>query len=173
MSEEAPLNVTKTQLVAAPPPRVLAAFFDSKDLAAWWASVRSVTVPRPLGMYAVEWDPTDCKDDVLGRLGGTFHGTIMDYRAGASFFIADAFWQPPDGDPIGPMAVEVHCRPHGNGRQTMVTVRHSAKGEGPRWKRYFEIMNRGWEGALIELKAHMDRESERTKVTDKDNQGRR
>ena len=160
-----PLSVVKTQLVPAPPVRVLAAFFEANDLATWWGTVRSVTVARPLGTYAVEWEPTNFKDDVLGRLGGTFHGTIMDYRAGASFFIAEAFWQPPDGDPIGPMAVEVHCRPHGNGRQTMVSVRQSAKDEGPRWRRYFEIMNRGWEGALEELKAHMDREAERTRAT--------
>ena len=172
MSAPTPLTVLKTQLVPAPPVRVLAAFFEAKDLATWWGTVRSVTVPRPLGMYAVEWDPTDFKDEVLGRLGGTFHGTIMDYRAGASFFIAEAFWQPPDGDPIGPMAVEVHTRPHGNGRQTMVTVRQSAKDEGPRWRRYFQIMERGWDGALGELKAHMERENERTKATT-DNQGRR
>jgi hypothetical protein len=45
----------------------------------------------------------------------------------------------------------------------MLTVRQSGEGEGPRWERYFDIMGRGWEGALLELKDFMDREAERTK----------
>ena len=157
------LDVTRSELIQAPPVRVLAAFFDGKDLAAWWQVARSVTVPRPLGTYAVEWESTDFKDEVLGRLGGTFHGTIIDYRPHGAFFVGEAYWQPPDGEPLGPMALEVHCRPHGNGRSTMLTIRQSADGVGPRWERYFALMSRGWEGALQDLKAFMDRESARTK----------
>ena len=100
---------------------------------------------------------------MLGRLGGAFHGTVIDYRPNAAIFLADAFWQPPDGDPIGPMALEVQARPHGNGRMTSLTVRQSGEGEGPRWERYFQIMGRGWEGALQALKDYMDREAERTR----------
>ena len=57
------------------------AFFDPGALGAWWQTARSVTTPRILGPYAVEWAPTDFKDEMLGRLGGTFHGTVMDYKA--------------------------------------------------------------------------------------------
>ena len=160
------LDVTRTQLIPAPPARVMAAFFSEADLKTWWGVTRVLTVPRALGMYAIEWQSTDFKDDVLGRLGGAFHGTIIDYRQNGAFFLAEAFWQPPDGDPIGPMALEVQARPHGNGRQTMLTVRQSGEGEGPRWERYFQIMDRGWENALIQLKDFMDREAERTKKTD-------
>jgi len=155
--------VTHSGIIQAPPVRVLAAFFDGKDLGGWWQVVRSVTVARPLGMYAIQWDSTDFKDEVLGRLGGTFHGTIIDYQSKGAFFIAEAYWQPPDGEPIGPMALEVHCRPHGNGRSTSLTVRQSGKGEGGRWKRYFEIMDRGWEGAIAELQGYIDRETQRTR----------
>ncbi len=162
-SQSEVLDVKRSLLIQAPPARVLAAFFDTKDLAGWWQVVRAVTVPRPLGMYAIAWEPTPFKDEVLGRLGGTFHGTIIDYRPNGAFFVAEAYWQPPDGDPIGPMALEVHCRPHGNGRSTMLTVRQSGEGEGPRWQRYFEIMGHGWEGALQEMKDYMDKEAERTK----------
>ena len=109
------LDVTRTQLIQAPPARVMQAFFTDADLKGWWQVTRAFTVPRPLGMYAIEWESTDFKDDVLGRLGGSFHGTIIDYRANAAFFLAEVYWQPPDGDPIGPMALEVQCRPHGNG----------------------------------------------------------
>ncbi len=164
MPQATRLDVTRTELIQAPPARVLAAFFDGKDLADWWQVTRSVTVARPLGTYAIEWASTDFKDDVLGRLGGTFHGTIIDYRANGAFFIGEAYWQPPDGEPLGPMALEVHCRPQGNGRATMLTVRQSAEGDGPRWERYFEIMSRGWEFALLDMKAFMERESLRTKT---------
>ena len=157
------LDVTCTQLIQAPPARVMQAFFSDADLKAWWQVTRAFAVPRPLGMYAIEWASTEFKDEVLGRLGGAIHGTVIDYRPNAAFFLADVYWQPPDGDPIGPMALEVQCRPHGNGRATMVTVKQSGEGEGPRWERYFQIMNRGWEGALQEMQAYMQRESARTK----------
>ena len=157
------LDVTCTRLIPAPPARVMQAFFADTDLKAWWRVTRAFMVPRTLGMYAIEWESTDFKDEILGRLGGAFHGTVIDYRPGASFFLADAYWQPPDGDPIGPMALDVQCRPHGNGRQTMLTVKQSAEGEGPRWERYFQIMDRGWEGALLELKDFMDKEAQRTR----------
>jgi uncharacterized protein YndB with AHSA1/START domain len=157
------LDITRTLLIQAPPARVMAAFFDEQDLKTWWQISKCFAVPRTLGTYAVEWDATDFKDDILGRLGGAFHGTIVDYRPNAAFCLAEAFWQPPDGDPIGPMALEVQARPHGNGRMTMLTVRQSGTGEGPRWERYFSIMNRGWEGALQEMKDYMDREALRTR----------
>jgi uncharacterized protein YndB with AHSA1/START domain len=163
-AEEKVLDVTRTQLIQAPPARVMQAFFNDADLKGWWGVTRAFTVPRPLGMYAIEWASTDFKDDILGRLGGAFHGTVIDFRANQSFFLAEVYWQPPDGDPIGPMALEVHCRPHGNGRQTMLTVKQSGKGEGPRFERYFSIMNRGWEGAIAEMKDYIDREIERTKL---------
>ena len=158
------LEVTRTQLLHAPPARVMQAFFTDTDLKAWWGVTRAFTVPRPLGMYAIEWESTDFKDDVLGRLGGAFHGRVMDFRAHQSFFLAEVYWQPPDGEPIGPMALEVHCRPNGNGRQTMLTIKQSGEGEGPRFERYFSIMNRGWDGALAEMKDYFDREIERTKL---------
>ena len=158
------LDVTRTQLIHAPPARVMQAFFNDADLKGWWGVTRAFTVARPLGMYAIEWESTGFKDDVLGRLGGALHGRVMDFRVNASFFLAEVYWQPPDGDPIGPMALEVQCRPHGNGRQTMLTVKQSGEGEGPRFARYFSIMNRGWEGALTEMKDYIDREIERTKL---------
>src|SRR6266576_3992055 len=94
-------------LIAAPPGRVLRAFFDADALAAWWQVTHSVTSPRMLGPYAIEWTPTDFRDEVLGRLGGVFRGTGKQFHAAQGFFVADAYWLPPDGDPIGPMALHV------------------------------------------------------------------
>ena len=96
-------------LITAAPTRVLAAFFDPDALAAWWQAARSVTTPRPLGVYAVEWEPTRGSRRLLGRLGGVFYGIVMEYKPGRELFVADAWWLPPDGDPIGPMSLQVQC----------------------------------------------------------------
>lgn len=157
------LQVELNVIVQAPPERVLSAFFEPADLATWWRVVRSVTVPRPLGTYAVEWETTEFRDEVLGRLGGAFHGTVMDYRAGEEFFVADAYWTPPDGEPIGPMALVVTCTAQGGSHMTNLIVRQSGDDEGLRWQRYFEILASGWQRALGELKDYLDRESLRSR----------
>ena len=154
----ADLHLERTIVVHASPERVLTAFFDARDLAAWWNVLRSVTIPRPLGPYAVEWRSTDIHDDVLGRFGGAFYGTVMDLQAGREFFVADAFWSPPDGDPIGPMALEVRCTPRRESSTTLVSVRQSATDEGRRWRRYFEVTTAAWEQALADLKEYLDNE---------------
>lgn len=159
MAEPEGLSVEHTVIIQAPPERVLNAFFSAEDLGNWWQVIRSVTVPRPLGTFAVEWESTDYKDELLGRLGGTFHGTVIDYRIGKEFFVADAYWQPPEGDAIGPMALEVRCRPQGAAHITRLSVRQTGEDEGPRWRRYFEVTSSGWQRALGELKAYLDREA--------------
>ena len=92
--------------VAAAPSQVLAAFFDPVALAAWRHITRSVTTPRPLGIYSVEWETTQFRDDLLGALGGVFYGTVLEFRNGREFFVADAYWLPPQTPPLGPMALE-------------------------------------------------------------------
>jgi uncharacterized protein YndB with AHSA1/START domain len=154
------LHVEQTIVVQAPPERVLRAFFDPYDLTKWWQVVRSVTIPRPLGTYAVEWSSTSYRDDHLGRLGGAFHGTVIDYTADG-FFVADAFWSPPEGEPIGPMAFEVRLAALGGA--TTLTVRQSAEDEGVRWRRYFEVVAAGWERALAELKRYLESAARRNR----------
>jgi len=132
----------------------MAAFFDPRALAAWWQTVRSVTTPRPLGIYAVEWDPTPDADEVLGRLGGVFHGTVMEYLAGREFFVADAWWLPPDGDPIGPMSLEVSCAM--DGPACRLRVRQTGFDENVRWRRYYAVIARGWQLSLAELKQFVE-----------------
>ena len=114
-------------VIAAPAARVLKAFFDADALGAWWQVAHSVTTPRALGPYVVEWVPTDFRDDVLGRLGGVFRGTVVQFDAGQGFFVADAFWLPPDGDPIGPMALEVTCTPDGRRARACTSRRKDSR----------------------------------------------
>ena len=153
------LSYTSSISIVATPRRVLWAFFDPAALAAWWQTARSVTVPRVLGAYAVEWEPTEFKDELLGRLGGAFHGTVIDYTPEREFFVADAYWLPPDGTPIGPMALEVTCELQRaqNPQITLVKVTQRASEDGERWKRYYEVIAPGWNRALQSLKKYLER----------------
>jgi uncharacterized protein YndB with AHSA1/START domain len=145
-----------TTVIAASPARVLKAFFDADALRAWWQVAHSVTTPRALGVYAIEWAPTDLRDDLLGRLGGVFRGTVVQFRAGEGFFVADAYWLPPEGDPIGPMALEVSISSEGADR-TRVRVVQTGFDESARWRRYYDVMGVGWERALASLKSLLER----------------
>ena len=132
------------------------AFFDAGALDAWWQVSRSVTTPRALGAYVVEWEPTEFRDEVLGRLGGVFRGTVVECEPGQGFFVADAFWLPPDGDPIGPMALRVTLHSEADGT-TRVRVTQSGYEESARWRRYYEVIGFGWERALASLKSLLER----------------
>jgi uncharacterized protein YndB with AHSA1/START domain len=149
-------------VIKAPQSRILKAFFDADALGAWWQTAHSVTTPRVLGPYAIEWVPTDYRDDVLGRLGGVFRGTVMQFDPRTGFFVADAFWLPPDGDPIGPMALEVTLTPvepvDGSSEEASdVRVVQTGFEESGRWRRYYEIVAVGWERALKSLKMLLEK----------------
>src|SRR5687768_3211134 len=144
-----------SMVIAAPVNVVFRAFFDADALGAWWQVARSVTTPRVLGPYAIEWVPSDFRDDLLGPLGGVFRGTIMQYEHGRGFFVADAYWLPPDGDPIGPMALEVTCTPLESGTEVRVTQRGFE--ESARWRRYYEVVAVGWERALRSMKMLLEK----------------
>jgi uncharacterized protein YndB with AHSA1/START domain len=144
-----------TILIGAAPTRVMSAFFEPDALARWWQAIRSVTSPRPLGVYAVEWEPTQERDEVLGRLGGIFHGTVMEYLAGRELFVADAWWLPPDDEPIGPMSLEVSCML--DGAACRLRVRQSGFEDTLRWRRYYAVIARGWQSSLVALKEYAER----------------
>ena len=77
----------QTVLIAAPPAVVFDCFFSPDALQIWWRVVRSVTTAVPFGVYAVEWTPTPYRDEVLGPLGGVFHGTVVDAQTGRQFLV--------------------------------------------------------------------------------------
>lgn len=148
--------------IGAPAPAIIGAFFDAGDLAVWWRVTRSLCIPRTLGSYAVEWTPTDWRDDVLGRLGGVFRGTVMEFDPGQQFFVADAYWLPPDGEPIGPMAFAVSCTTLGT--RVVTRVRQSGWDHGPRWARYYELLATNLTRALDDLKRHVEAATKNTKT---------
>lgn len=141
-------------VIAAPPPAVFGCFFSPEALRAWWQAVRSVTTPVPFGVYAIEWATTPYRDDLLGPLGGVFHGTVVDVRPGQQFLVADAWWVPPEGGPLGPMALHVECRPEGTGCK--LHVRQDGYEPSPRWRRYYAVVSRGWQISLTALKRYAE-----------------
>ena len=166
IAQSQPHGLDVSLVIKAPPSRVVKAFFDADALRAWWQAARSVTTPQVLGAYAIEWASTDFKDNILGRLGGVFRGTVLQFDPGRGFLVADAFWLPPDGDPIGPMALEVTCSPitFSGGAPlppteiaTEIRVVQSGFEDGGRWQRYYEIVSTGWERALTSLKMLLEK----------------
>ena len=149
-------EVIRSITINAMPSKVLNAFFDPKALAVWWEVSRAICVPRPLGSYAVEWEPTLWRDDLLGRLGGTFHGTVMDFAEGREFFVAELYWHPPEGEAIGPMALEIRCLYTGPFRTELHLRQSGCDPDSARWLRYYEVMESGWEVALSSLKKHLE-----------------
>ena len=152
----APPALDVSIVITAPATRVLKAFFDPDALGAWWLAAHSVTTPRALGPYVIEWAPTEFRDEILGRMGGVFRGTVVQCQPSTGFFVADAFWLPPDGDPIGPMALEVACGPaphHG----TRLRVRQTGFEESVRWRRYYEVIGHSWKRALASLKSLLEK----------------
>src|SRR3954452_7892986 len=142
--------------IAAPVGRVFHAFFDPDALRSWWQVTRSVTTPRVLGPYGIEWTTTEFRDELLGRLGGVFRGTIVQFREDEGFFVADAFWLPPDGAPIGPMALEVRVQAE-DSVMTRIHVTQSGFEESARWRRYYEVVEIGWSRALASMKTLLER----------------
>lgn len=147
-------ELTHSITLNAPATAVLDAFFQEDALAAWWGASRSLCMPRVLGTYVIEWGADGTSDDLLGPLGGTFRGTVIDVVPGREFFVADAYWLPAEGDPIGPMAFEVTCT--AAAATTTVTVRQSGWEASPRWTRYYEVLARTLPPALGRLKEYVE-----------------
>ena len=132
------------------------AFFDADALSAWWQVAHSVTTPRPLGPYAIEWAPTEFRDEILGRLGGVFRGTV-DAMSGRRRLLrrrrvlaaARRRSDRTDG-----------ARGHAAGRAAAArracTSTQTGFEESARWRRYYEVIGVGWERALASLKALLE-----------------
>jgi uncharacterized protein YndB with AHSA1/START domain len=181
MPREDPVGFDHTVVIAAPPTRVIGAFFDAGALGIWWGVARAIANPTVLGAYTLEWPLSETADDVLGPLGGTFHGTVMDYQPGRTFFVAEAYWVPPGNTPVGPMSLEVTCTTRSRLRATVDAIRTKIPGgssdttaadnlpdvttlrvvqrgyeESERWRRYYELLGTSLPAALDKLKEYLE-----------------
>ncbi len=102
----------------------------------------------------MEWATTPYRDDVLGPLGGVFHGTVVEVQPGEGFLVAEAYWVPPEGQPLGPMVLQVTCQADPGGCR--LHVRQDGCEPSPRWRRYYAVVSRGWQISLIALKRYAE-----------------
>ena len=163
MSPDRQIGFEHSIRIESTPGRILAAFFEPVALKAWWDVATAVATPRPLGAYALEWADAAEVDEVLGKLGGVFHGMVIDFQPDRGFFVADAYWLPPEGDPIGPMALDVTCapaeRPAGRmSEPSATTLRVAQRGldDSPRWTRYYEVLGGCLPTALETLRGYLE-----------------
>ena len=68
--------------------------------------------------------------------------------------MADAYWIPPEGEPLGPMALEVTFASHADGCR--LHIRQDGYAPSPRWRRYYAVVARGWQVSLIALKRYAE-----------------
>ena len=158
--KEQPLKLDVSIDITAPVELVFQAFFDAPALGAWHDTSRSIAIPRLLGPYVLEWPPSAERDEVLGRMGGVFRATVMHIEPNDHVFLADAFWLPPDGGPLGPLSVQMtftsSATPVGRA-STLVRVVMTGFDNGVRWKRYLGLATTQWQQALGVLKMLLER----------------
>ena len=159
-AKEQPLKLDVSLDITAPVELVFHAFFDAPALGAWHNTSRSNAIPRLLGPYVLEWQPSAERDEVLGRMGGVFRATVMHIEPNDHVFLADAFWLPPDGGPLGPLSVQMtftsSATPDGRA-STLVRVVMTGFDDGMRWKRYLGLATTQWQKALGVLKLLLER----------------
>jgi hypothetical protein len=170
--------------VAAPPAAVLDAFFNAKALGEWWGATRSQCEPRPLGEYVISWAPSRPTDasfsggappfldsarnalsdvewaasrptETLIDRRGQLRGTVMEFRPGREFFIAELFWVPDGAPPTGPMALEASCVTRE--LVTTLTLRYAAADVAPGWALYRHELSRLVPREMAALKAYLER----------------
>ena len=83
-------------------------------------------------------------EQLLGR-------DVFDHRAWKT--PPSAWWLPPDGDPLGPMGLEVTCTMEGPLR---LHVHQAGYEDTPRWQRYYAVIAPGWRSSLAALKQYLE-----------------
>jgi hypothetical protein len=160
--------------VAAPPAAVLDAFFNAKALGEWWGASSSRCEPRPLGEYVIAWAASS-EDQALVRSGaatpsrppdvmpivlgpdrqGELRGTVMEFRPGREFFVAELFWTRVGAPPTGPMALEASCVTRD--LDSALTIRYSAADEAPGWALHRHELARLVPREMMALKSYLER----------------
>jgi hypothetical protein len=93
-------------------------------------------------------------------MGGIFRATVMHIEPNDHVFLADAFWLPPDGGPLGPLAVQITFSPAAapdGRRSTLVRVVMTGFDNGVRWKRYLGQATAEWQASLGVLKMLLEK----------------
>ena len=144
-----------TAIIAAPPGRVLRAFFDADALGAWWQVGASVTTPR----VARPVRDRMAADRISRRGARPARRRVPRDGHAVSRRARDSSSPTPSG-----------CRPTANRSArwrsrsaaadsagvTRVRVTQTGFEESARWRRYYEVIGLGWSRALTSLKSLLE-----------------
>ena len=97
------------------PTRAMGAFFDPHALVALVAGHSVGDDASRAGRLRDRMGAVRRRGRGARPAGGRLSRTIVEYIAGTQLFVADAWWLPPDGDPLGPMGLQVSCAAEGSG----------------------------------------------------------
>ena len=88
------------------------------------------------------------------RIGRFFASSPKEYVGEIRFGFATTTYDR-EGEPIGPMALEVGCAVEGD--LTRLSVSQTGAENSERWRRYYTVITPGWRAALRGLKHYLER----------------
>ena len=94
------------------------------------------------------------RDDLLGPLGGVFHGTVVDVSPGQQFPRRRCLVDPAGRRSDRPDGAAGHGRSRSGGCK--LHVRQDGYEPSPRWRRYYAVVSRGWQISLTALKRYAE-----------------
>ena len=149
MNSELRPNGTRTvettiRIDDTPPERLIQAFLQHGDLAAWWHVTRSLVEPVTGGVWSVAWDHYGKQ-----HTDHLWVGVVSELEA-RRLVIAPLVQNEPDRPIFGPLALEIFAEGVSSG--SSLTVRHHGYQRGEHWDWLHDAVVAGWGGALADMK---------------------
>lgn len=134
--------------INAAPAEVLHGFFDAQALAHWWAVARCLIEPRPNGIWALAWRPSENGYQYITS------GIIREFDFPRQVIIDSLVYFNPEFSILGPMRLGLRC--DGDEKQSTLSVVQTGYGTGLDWERYYHAVADGWTDALTALKNYLE-----------------
>lgn len=144
-----PLQIDKQIIIQRNVFEVLEAFVKTEHTAQWWMGCQSF-FDQKAGILSWQWRNAEGGFDYIT------HCQVVQYQEGL-FLELNNIWQysRTDQTPIGPLQLLVECTPHSGA--TMLVLRSSGfLADDPRWKKYYDDVNKGWDMVLPQLKQYLE-----------------
>lgn len=138
-------TVETTRILSASPQEVLDAFIDDGDLKAWWKVSRSLVERQQGGIWSITWDDWGEEETQHAWIG------VIEDITPNRLLIGHLVMIEPDMPLLGPMQLEISVKPANGG--TAVTVTHRGYQYGDHWDTIHDLVVKGWDHVLGDMKA--------------------